>query len=224
MERAHLPASRRPPRRRPAQGASLLRPSLGGRLQRGRPPALLALLPPTRRRGQRGMDPRIPHRLLDARAHRARSARHEGAHPPARPARALPLGPDPPARDEHAHASSTATSRARSHGASTRRSCAACWQPSRSSGSTSASTRPAAPTRPGSWPGPTRSSTSRRSTPARTRCAAKRNPTTSRKFEPSGALRTALLDGWAPDLAQLPDLVPGLDLSLWPSAREVGLA
>ena len=49
------------------------------------------------------------------------------------------------------------------------------------------------------------------------------NPTTSRKFEPSPALRAALIDGWAPDLEQLPALVPGLDLSLWPSAREVGL-
>jgi hypothetical protein len=50
------------------------------------------------------------------------------------------------------------------------------------------------------------------------------NPTTSRKFEPSAGLRAALLDGWAPDLEQLPGLVPALDLSLWPSAREVGLA
>jgi Sulfotransferase family len=50
------------------------------------------------------------------------------------------------------------------------------------------------------------------------------NPTTSRKFEPSPALRAALLDGWASDLEQLPALVPGLDLSLWPSAREVDLA
>ena len=50
------------------------------------------------------------------------------------------------------------------------------------------------------------------------------NPTTSRKFEPSPALRAALLDGWASDLEQVPALVPGLDLSLWPSAREVGLA
>jgi hypothetical protein len=49
------------------------------------------------------------------------------------------------------------------------------------------------------------------------------NPTTSRKFEPSAGLRSALLDGWAADLEQLPGLVPGLDLSLWPSAREVGL-
>ena len=34
----------------------------------------------------------------------------------------------------------------------------------------------------------------------------------------------ALLDGYAPDLEQLTSLVPGLDLSLWPTAREVGLA
>jgi hypothetical protein len=37
-------------------------------------------------------------------------------------------------------------------------------------------------------------------------------------------LQSALLDGYARDLEQLPDLVPGLDLSLWPSAREAGLA
>jgi hypothetical protein len=50
------------------------------------------------------------------------------------------------------------------------------------------------------------------------------NPTTQRKFDPPPGLRAALLDGWAPDMEQLPGLVPGLDLSLWPSAREVGLA
>ena len=50
------------------------------------------------------------------------------------------------------------------------------------------------------------------------------NPTTRDKFEPSPALRTSLLDGYAKDMAQLPGLLPGLDLSLWPSAREVGLA
>jgi hypothetical protein len=50
------------------------------------------------------------------------------------------------------------------------------------------------------------------------------NPTTSRRFEPSASLRRALLEGFAPDLLQLPEIVPGLDLSLWPSARELGLA
>jgi hypothetical protein len=50
------------------------------------------------------------------------------------------------------------------------------------------------------------------------------NPTTARKFEPSPALRASLIDGWGPDLEQLPSLVPGLDLSLWPSVREAGLA
>ncbi len=50
------------------------------------------------------------------------------------------------------------------------------------------------------------------------------NPTTREKYEPTAALRSSLLDGYAPDLAQLAELVPGLDLSLWPSAREAGLA
>jgi hypothetical protein len=50
------------------------------------------------------------------------------------------------------------------------------------------------------------------------------NPTTGRRFEPSSSLRRALLDGYTPDMAQLPELVPELDLSLWPSAREAGLA
>ena len=50
------------------------------------------------------------------------------------------------------------------------------------------------------------------------------NPTTSRKFEPSPALRRALLEGYAPDLEQLSEIIPGLDLSRWPSARELGLA
>jgi hypothetical protein len=49
------------------------------------------------------------------------------------------------------------------------------------------------------------------------------NPTTRDKFEPSASLRASLLDGYADDMAQLSELVPGLDLSLWPSAREVGL-
>lgn len=49
------------------------------------------------------------------------------------------------------------------------------------------------------------------------------NPTTRRKFEPTASLRAALLQGYAPDLSQLPELLPELDLSLWPSAREVGL-
>ncbi len=50
------------------------------------------------------------------------------------------------------------------------------------------------------------------------------NPTTRERFQPSRSLRASLLAGYAPDLAQLTELVPGLDLSLWPSAREVGLA
>ena len=50
------------------------------------------------------------------------------------------------------------------------------------------------------------------------------NPTTRRKLEPSASLRRALLDGYAPDLEQLPSLVPGIDFALWPSAREAGLA
>ncbi|MEA2025384.1 MAG: sulfotransferase [Chloroflexota bacterium] len=49
------------------------------------------------------------------------------------------------------------------------------------------------------------------------------NPTTREKFEPSATLRTSLLEGYARDMAQLAELLPELDLSLWPSAREVGL-
>ena len=50
------------------------------------------------------------------------------------------------------------------------------------------------------------------------------NPTTRAKFEPSAGLRASLIEGYAADMAQLAELVPGLDLSLWPSAREAGLA
>jgi hypothetical protein len=50
------------------------------------------------------------------------------------------------------------------------------------------------------------------------------NPTTREKYALSPSLRSAFLDGYAEDLALLPDLAPELDLSLWPSAREVGLA
>jgi hypothetical protein len=49
------------------------------------------------------------------------------------------------------------------------------------------------------------------------------NPTTRQKYEPSASLREALLQGYACDLSQLPEMLPELDLSLWPSAREVGL-
>jgi len=59
--------------------------------------------------------------------------------------------------------------------------------------------------------------------PARDALAAEVNPTTRARFEPSPYLRAALLAGYADDMAQLPELVPGLDLALWPSAREVGL-
>jgi hypothetical protein len=50
------------------------------------------------------------------------------------------------------------------------------------------------------------------------------NPTTRQKWEPSMSFRESLLSGYAPDLEQLADLVPGLDLSLWPTAVELGLA
>ena len=49
------------------------------------------------------------------------------------------------------------------------------------------------------------------------------NPTTRSKFEPSPELSRSLLDGYASDMAQVSELVPELDLSLWPSARETGL-
>ena len=47
------------------------------------------------------------------------------------------------------------------------------------------------------------------------------NPTTARKIDLTPSLRAALLDGYAPDLERLRSLAPELDLSLWPSAREV---
>lgn len=50
------------------------------------------------------------------------------------------------------------------------------------------------------------------------------NPTTREKFEPSDALRASLLEGYAADMAQVAAMVPELDLSLWPSAKETGLA
>lgn len=50
------------------------------------------------------------------------------------------------------------------------------------------------------------------------------NPTTRQKYEPPPSLQAALLAGYAQDLAQLAELLPELDLSLWPSAREASLA
>jgi hypothetical protein len=49
------------------------------------------------------------------------------------------------------------------------------------------------------------------------------NPTTREKFEPSTALHASLLDGYRADMAAVAELVPGLDLSLWPSARQTGI-
>src|SRR5688500_8920908 len=89
VERPHLSPPGRPPRGQPAEGAALLRPCLGGRVQRRRPAALLALLPAAGGRHERRVDTRVPHRLLDARAARARRARYARAYPAARPARAI---------------------------------------------------------------------------------------------------------------------------------------
>lgn len=50
------------------------------------------------------------------------------------------------------------------------------------------------------------------------------NPTTCQKYEAPPALRTALQAGYGADLAQVAELVPELDLSLWPTAIEAGLA
>ncbi len=50
------------------------------------------------------------------------------------------------------------------------------------------------------------------------------NPTTGEKFELSGALHSALLEGYASDMAEVAALLPDLDLALWPSAKQAGLA
>jgi hypothetical protein len=50
------------------------------------------------------------------------------------------------------------------------------------------------------------------------------NPSTGPRFDPPPALRRALLDGYVSDIEQLPALAPELDLALWPTARELGLA
>jgi hypothetical protein len=60
--------------------------------------------------------------------------------------------------------------------------------------------------------------------PHATRLRGEVNPTTGRRFEITPTLRAALTEGYADDLAQLPELVPDLDLTLWPTARQVGLA
>lgn len=50
------------------------------------------------------------------------------------------------------------------------------------------------------------------------------NPTTAHKVEPRPGLLAALREGYAVDLAELRTLAPELDLSLWPTACEAGLA
>ena len=49
------------------------------------------------------------------------------------------------------------------------------------------------------------------------------NPTTGQKYRPTAALQAALLEGYATDMAQVAELIPTLDLSLWPSAQGAGL-
>jgi hypothetical protein len=60
--------------------------------------------------------------------------------------------------------------------------------------------------------------------PDPSRLRAEVNPSTGPRFEPSAALRESLVAAYSTDLRQLPALVPGLDLSLWPTAREARLA
>ena len=50
------------------------------------------------------------------------------------------------------------------------------------------------------------------------------NPTTREKYTPSASFRDSLVAGYGPDIEQLAHLVPGLDLTLWPTAVELGLA
>ena len=50
------------------------------------------------------------------------------------------------------------------------------------------------------------------------------NPTTREKLTLSPVLHKALLDGYASDLEQVSKLLPELDLSMWPSARQTGLS
>ena len=182
------------------------------------------LLPAAGGRRDGRVDARLPHRLLDARA--AGPGRAGGPHPrpAARPHRALPLRPQPPAGDLARAARRTATSRAPSSAASTHRSCGACWTPSRPSRSSSASTRPAGPTPPASWRGRSRSWAWRPSSRTRPPTGARSTPPPGRASSRRRACVEPCVDGYAPDLEQLTSLVPGLDLSLWPTAREVGLA
>ena len=49
------------------------------------------------------------------------------------------------------------------------------------------------------------------------------NPTTREKYVPSASFGKSLVAGYAPDIEQLADLLPGLDLALWPTAVELGL-
>lgn len=50
------------------------------------------------------------------------------------------------------------------------------------------------------------------------------NPTTGRKYELPGPLREALLSGYRHDIEQVRRMLPDVDLSLWPSVAEMGLA
>ena len=140
---------------RPAQGAPLLRPSWEAAVQRRRTARATRRYFP-RPRG-RDAGEWTPGYLIDfwtPEPHRPRCARGAGPHPAARPARAVPLRPDPPAGDARRAACRIATSRAPSSAASTRRSCGACSAAfPRRARARRASTRPAARTRPGSWRG-----------------------------------------------------------------------
>ena len=210
--------------RRTAQGAPLFRPRLGAALLDGRRGALRRVLPAARRRHHRRVDARLPDRLLDAGAAGGRGARGARPHPAARPARALPIQPEPPAGDL-----APATRRPRHPG---------CLPARPVCGAVAARADDAFPAERvfiGQYE-------ACRADPARELArtfaflglapfepdaAAYRgevNPTTGPRFEPSASLREALVEAYAPDLEQLPSLAPGLDLSLWTTARGLGLA
>ena len=196
----------------------------GSALRRAGRHALRALLPAAGGRHHRRVDARLHDRLLDARADRAGGAR--GAHPgpAARPDRAVPERPDAtrwrPRARRSSHRDVPGAFQRGLYAPQLRRvldafpreqvlvqQYEACRDdPARELARTFAFLG-LAPFEPDAAPPPGRG-----------------QPHHGRALRASASLRAALLDGYAPDLEQLRDLAPGLDLSLWPTAREVGLA
>ncbi len=213
--RAHRRAPRRDAPRPRAQGAPLLRPVRHPRLRPRADRGVSPLVSPAGGQDDGGVDPRLRLPVLGATP--ARRGRPRGAparHRP-RPRRALRVG----AHAQQRRSPDRTSGRwwpSRWAEASTPPPCDAGARPSRPGACSCCSTSGAWPTRPGSWPGRTASWGSTTAS-GRPRCVTPPSPTRGPKVALEPDARRRLVELYAPDVAELAELVPELDLGLWPN-------